>query len=62
MMKLTGNNSIKLKGWIHFLTVVAGILLLVSASSIFRLRLDLTEDKRFTLSRTYAKRTETSEE
>jgi gliding-associated putative ABC transporter substrate-binding component GldG len=50
MMKITGNKNIKLKGWIHFLTVLAGILLLVSASSIIRLRLDLTEDKRFTLS------------
>lgn len=50
MMKLTGNNSIKLNSWIHLFTVVAGILLLVSASSIIRLRIDLTEDKRFTLS------------
>jgi ABC-2 type transport system permease protein len=50
MMQLTGNTNIKLKGWIHFFTVIAGILLLVSASSIIRLRLDLTEDKRFTLS------------
>ena len=50
MMKLTGNKNIKLKGWIHLITVAAGILLLVSFSSIIRLRLDLTEDKRFTLS------------
>jgi ABC-2 type transport system permease protein len=50
MMKLTGNRSIKLKSWIHFLSVIAGILLLLSGSSIIRLRLDLTEDKRFTLS------------
>jgi len=50
MMNFTGNRSIQLKVWVHFLTVVAGILLLLSASSIIRLRLDLTEDKRFTLS------------
>lgn len=50
MMKLTGNKNIKLKGWIQLITVAAGILLLVSFSSIIRLRLDLTEDKRFTLS------------
>ena len=49
-MKLAGNRSIKLKSWIHFFTVIAGILLLLSGSSIIRLRLDLTEDKRFTLS------------
>jgi ABC-2 type transport system permease protein len=50
MMKLTGNKNIKLQGRIHFLTVVAGILLLFSVSSVVRLRLDLTEDKRYTLS------------
>jgi ABC-2 type transport system permease protein len=42
--------SIKLKSWLQFLTAVAGIILIASASSLIRLRLDLTEDKRFTLS------------
>lgn len=46
-----GSNSIiKMKSWLQFLTAIAGIILLVSASSFLRIRLDLTEDKRFTLS------------
>jgi ABC-2 type transport system permease protein len=44
------NSNIKIKSWLQFLTAIAGIILFVSASSFFRLRLDLTEDKRFTLS------------
>jgi ABC-2 type transport system permease protein len=44
------NSNIKMKGWLQFLTAIAGIILLVSASSFLRLRFDLTEDKRFTLS------------
>lgn len=44
------NSTIKLKSWLQFLTAIAGIILLVSASSFLRLRFDLTEDKRFTLS------------
>jgi ABC-2 type transport system permease protein len=45
-----GSKSIKVKNWFNFLTVFAGIIFVVSASSLVRLRLDLTEDKRFTLS------------
>jgi gliding-associated putative ABC transporter substrate-binding component GldG len=45
-----GKKSIKTKSWFSFLTVIAGTILFVSASSLIRLRLDLTEDKRFTLS------------
>src|SRR5664280_2743316 len=44
------NSTIKLKSWLQFLTAIAGIIFLVSASSFLRLRYDLTEDKRFTLS------------
>jgi ABC-2 type transport system permease protein len=44
------NSNIKMKSWLQFLTAIAGIILLVSASSFLRLRFDLTEDKRFTLS------------
>ncbi len=40
----------RLRSWLQFLTIVAGIVLLASASSLIRLRLDLTEDKRYTLS------------
>ena len=50
MIETTGNKSIKLKYWLQFLTLVAGIILVTSASSFLRLRYDLTEDKRFTLS------------
>jgi ABC-2 type transport system permease protein len=47
----TGKRSIRAKAWFSLLTVIAGTLLFVSASSLVRLRLDLTEDKRFTLSK-----------
>ena len=42
--------SIKLSSWLEFLTAVAGIILFASVSSLFRVRFDLTEDKRYTLS------------
>lgn len=42
--------NIKLKSWLQLLTVIAGIILASTASSFLRLRYDLTEDKRFTLS------------
>jgi ABC-2 type transport system permease protein len=44
------NKNLKLKGWLQFLTAVAGIILIASVSSLIRLRFDLTEDKRYTLS------------
>jgi ABC-2 type transport system permease protein len=50
MISVSGNNSLKLKSWLQLLTVVAGIMLSVLVTSFLRLRLDLTEDKRFTLS------------
>jgi len=47
----TGTNSnIRLRSWLQFSSAVAGIILLASLSSFLRLRLDLTEDKRYTLS------------
>lgn len=50
MKDITGNKGLKVKGWLQFLTVVSGIVLAGSAASFIRLRYDLTEDKRFTLS------------
>src|SRR5450759_1734128 len=50
MTDTANNKSIKLRSWLQFLTAVAGIILVVSASSLIRVRLDLTEDKRYTLS------------
>lgn len=49
MKAKTGNNGLKINGWLQFLTVVAGIILAASAASFIRLRYDLTEDKRYTL-------------
>jgi ABC-2 type transport system permease protein len=50
MTELTDNRQIKLKSWLQLLTAVAGIILISVVSSFLRLRYDLTEDKRFTLS------------
>lgn len=44
------NSNIRLKSWLQFISAVAGIVLMTSLSSFLRLRLDLTEDKRYTLS------------
>jgi gliding-associated putative ABC transporter substrate-binding component GldG len=51
MTKKTGDRGIKLKSWLQLLIVVAGIILVSIISSFLRFRYDLTEDKRFTLSR-----------
>jgi ABC-2 type transport system permease protein len=51
MGERTGNIGIKLKSWLQFLSFVAGIILVSAISSFLRFRYDLTEDKRFTLSR-----------
>ena len=50
MTDTDNHRNIRLKSWLQFLTAVAGIILLASVSSFVRFRLDLTEDKRFTLS------------
>lgn len=44
------DSNIRLKSWLQFISAVAGIIFLASVSSLLRLRLDLTEDKRYTLS------------
>ncbi len=46
--RVTGN--IRLKGWIQFIVTVGAVILIAAAASLIRLRLDLTEDKRYTLS------------
>jgi gliding-associated putative ABC transporter substrate-binding component GldG len=51
MTEKTGDRVIKLKSWLQFLSIVAGIILVSVISSFLRFRYDLTEDKRFTLSR-----------
>ncbi len=50
MADISNNENIKIKSWLQFLTAVAAIVLLASISSLIRIRFDLTEDKRFTLS------------
>jgi len=44
------NSSLRLAGWIRFLIIITGIILAASSLSVLKLRLDLTEDKRYTLS------------
>ncbi|MDO9340440.1 MAG: gliding motility-associated ABC transporter substrate-binding protein GldG [Bacteroidales bacterium] len=44
------NKTIKFRSWLQFLSAVAGIILVASASPLIRFRFDLTEDKRYTLS------------
>ena len=51
MTEKTGDRGIKLKSWLQLLSVVAGIILVSVISSFLRFRYDLTEDKRFSLSR-----------
>ena len=46
--KVTGN--IKPKSWIQFFVTVGIVILFSAAAGLVRLRLDLTEDKRYTLS------------
>jgi len=42
--------SVRMKGWTQFIIAVAGIILVAAVCSIIRVRIDLTEDKRYTLS------------
>ena len=50
MTETTNSKSLKFRSWLQFLTVVSAIILFASLSSFLRVRLDLTEDKRYTLS------------
>ncbi|MDQ1332745.1 MAG: Gliding motility-associated transporter substrate-binding protein GldG, partial [Bacteroidota bacterium] len=50
MAEKTDNDNIRMKSWVQFIVTIASILLLASAFSSFRLRIDLTEDRRYTLS------------
>ncbi len=49
-MAETSHNKLKFKGWSGMLLTIASIIIISSASVLVRMRLDLTEDKRFTLS------------
>jgi ABC-2 type transport system permease protein len=43
-------SGLRLRSWMQFAAAVAVIIIVASAASLVRLRLDLTEDKRYTLS------------
>lgn len=51
MAEFLNSNNIKVKSWIRFILTVACIIIVASASLLIRIRLDLTEDKRYTLSK-----------
>ncbi len=44
------NNNIRLKSWMQFVISVAAIIIIAVAGSLLRIRFDLTQDKRYTLS------------
>jgi ABC-2 type transport system permease protein len=50
MAETKHTQSIRARSWIRFTVTVAAIIIAASALGMVRLRLDLTEDKRFTLS------------
>ncbi|HPT20730.1 MAG TPA: gliding motility-associated ABC transporter substrate-binding protein GldG [Bacteroidales bacterium] len=50
MTDIKNGKNIRLRSWLQFLTITAGIIIVASFCSLIRLRLDLTEDKRYTLS------------
>ncbi|MBG0860312.1 MAG: Gldg family protein [Bacteroidales bacterium] len=45
-----GSKNIKVKSWLQFILTVAVVIIIASLSSLVRIRLDLTEDRRYTLS------------
>ncbi len=49
-MAESNHKSMRMRGWIQFLSAVAGIIIVASFCSLLKIRLDLTEDRRFTLS------------
>jgi gliding-associated putative ABC transporter substrate-binding component GldG len=50
MTVLRDSKSIKFKSWFQFLSSVTAIIILALLTSFMRVRLDLTEDRRYTLS------------
>ena len=49
-MRVYDNKKLKLNCWLQFIITAAAVLLVSGISSFFSIRLDLTEDKRYTLS------------
>ncbi len=50
MTMVTDNRNIRIRSWLQFLLTVAAMIILALVASRIRLRLDFTQDKRFTLS------------
>ena len=50
MPEVRDSGKIRLKSWVNFLMTVAGIIIIAYICSLAALRIDLTEDKRYTLS------------
>jgi gliding-associated putative ABC transporter substrate-binding component GldG len=50
MLKVPKNNNIRTKEWLQFLVRVAAIVVVALLSSLPGIRIDLTEDRRYTLS------------
>jgi gliding-associated putative ABC transporter substrate-binding component GldG len=50
MPENVNDKNIRLNSWIHFIVTVTGIIVIAWLISLARIRLDLTEDKRYTLS------------
>ena len=44
------NQNVRLRSWLQFLSAIVLILIVTSVSSLIRVRIDLTEDNRYTLS------------
>jgi len=49
-LKEKGLTDIRIKSWLQFITVTAAVLLFSGLTSLIHLRIDLTEDNRYTLS------------
>ena len=50
MWSVADSKNIRLRSWLQFILTVAGIIVIAFFCSLFRIRLDLTQDKRYTLS------------
>jgi ABC-2 type transport system permease protein len=50
MAEVQNTQSVRTRSWLRFAVTVAALIIAASALGLVRLRLDLTEDKRFTLS------------
>ena len=50
MQLVADNRNIRLKSWLQFILTVSGIIVIAIFCSLFRIRIDLTEDRRYTLS------------